>query len=209
MTAIEKSAQHIADQLGVKMDAGSAMLLPDGSGCFTASKPLPKDHWSCVDADGFNVPPMLLRMAHNDPSRQMVRKAIIAAGRYAVRASTMNGKEPDFDPDALCLNMVVGLIGYATDDGLIDEDWGNPKPIPPLFSLKHLPEVPAMLEIIHLLVSELDDLSRIEPVYRREEFTGALKPTASNARILSLALENKARALFARTHETTTDSARG
>lgn len=34
-------------------------------------------------------------------SRQQFAEAIRNAGRYAVRTATMNGKEQDFDPDAL------------------------------------------------------------------------------------------------------------
>jgi hypothetical protein len=37
---------------------------------------------------------------------------IRAAGKYAVRCATMNGKEMDFDPDALLQNLVVGFLGY-------------------------------------------------------------------------------------------------
>ena len=49
------------------------------------------------------------------------------AGKYAVRCATMNGKEMDFDPDALLQNLVVGFLGYFTEDGLDHEDdWANP-----------------------------------------------------------------------------------
>jgi len=105
-------------------------VLPDGSGFFTASFPLPRDHWSTVD--GANVPPMPLRMAEGDARKRMA-DAIRAATKYAIRASTFNGKDPDFDPDALVQNMVVGLLGYHTADGLTDDSWGNPELVPPLF----------------------------------------------------------------------------
>ena len=95
-------------------------LLPDGSGFATMSMPLPKDHWLFVE--GYNEPPMPLRIGTSDPSREVFREMLIAAGRYAVRASTMNGKEVDFDPDAMVGNFVVGMLGYYTHDGLSHAD---------------------------------------------------------------------------------------
>jgi hypothetical protein len=50
-----------------------------------------------------------------------------AAGRYAVRCATMNGKEMDFDPDALIQNLLVGMLGYWTDNGLSSDEWANPR----------------------------------------------------------------------------------
>lgn len=49
------------------------------------------------------------------------------AGRYAVKCATMNGTEMDFDPDALLQNLVVGMLGYWTDNGLTDDEWANPE----------------------------------------------------------------------------------
>ena len=82
-----------------------------------------KDHWST--AEGVNVPPMPRRMGTDDPGRNIQADMIRAAARYAVRASTMNGKE-SFDPDALVQNFVVGLLGYWTPDGLSADAWANP-----------------------------------------------------------------------------------
>ena len=56
---------------------------------------------------------MPLRMGTDNPERQAMNQKVWAAAKYAVRSATMNGKEPDFDPDALCQNMVVGLLGFA------------------------------------------------------------------------------------------------
>ena len=53
------------------------------------------------------------------------------AAKYAVVGATMRGKDTDFDPDALVQNMVVGLLGYFTHDGLSDESWQNPEVTPP------------------------------------------------------------------------------
>lgn len=41
------------------------------------------------------------------------RDAVKAALRYAIRGATMNGKEMDFDPDALVLNAAYALCGPA------------------------------------------------------------------------------------------------
>lgn len=89
--------------------------LPDGSGFAVASFPLPKEHW--LYAEGANEPPAPYRRGTVDPYREMMRQEIIAVAKYAIRASTMNGKETDFDPDAMVQNFVVGMIGYFTPDG--------------------------------------------------------------------------------------------
>ena len=50
------------------------------------------------------------------------------AGRYAVKCATMDGREMDFDPDALIQNLVVGMLVLWNDDGLCKgDDWANPK----------------------------------------------------------------------------------
>tara|TARA_B100000929_G_scaffold290199_1_gene283017 strand:- start:845 stop:1180 length:336 start_codon:yes stop_codon:yes gene_type:complete len=92
-----------------------ATELPDGSGFFTGSFPLPKDHW--IYAEGSNVPPMLLRCGTADPRRAELEQAIREGVRYALKASTMNGQDDDYDPDAVVQNAIVGIIGYFTPDG--------------------------------------------------------------------------------------------
>ena len=42
---MDQSITKLVEDAGGKIDEGSVMALPDGSGCFTASWPLPKDHW--------------------------------------------------------------------------------------------------------------------------------------------------------------------
>ena len=107
--------------------------LPDGSGFALMSMPLPKDHWSVVNPDAPNVPPAPFKMGVEDDvmvrvlgragtasaimTRQQFADALHNAGKYAYRCATMNGKEPDLDPDALLQNLVVGLLGYWTIDG--------------------------------------------------------------------------------------------
>jgi len=87
--------------------------------------PLPKDHW--LYAEGYNVPPMTIRVGTDDPRRGDMEDAIREAGRYALRCATMNGKDNDFDPDALLRNLIVGMLGYWTPDGFDRENaWANP-----------------------------------------------------------------------------------
>lgn len=78
--------------------------LPDGSGCFVGSLPLPKAHWLYApQADGGDTPKPILDESQRD--------AVKAALRWAVRGATMRGTEADFDPDALVLNAAYALCG--------------------------------------------------------------------------------------------------
>ena len=122
VSKIPKLIQGLADGVGGTID--SVVALPDGSGFATMTLPLPKDHWST--AEGFAVPPMPMRMGTDDPGRTIKADQIRAAARYAIRASTMNGKDPAFDPDAMVQNFVVGMLGYWTKDGLSEDAWANP-----------------------------------------------------------------------------------
>lgn len=140
--------QQIADMCGGKVT--SVMQMPDGSGGATVTFPLRSDHW-IYGPSAFNVPPMVMRMGHRDRitfgvtdqtlppeggtitfatttwTKQEMRQAIVAAGKYAVKSATMNGADMDFDPDALIQNLVVGFLGYFTETGLDKEDsWANP-----------------------------------------------------------------------------------
>jgi hypothetical protein len=114
----------IADAVDGKID--SAGILPDGSGFATMSMPLPKDHWSLLDDGEFEPPPMSFPMGTDNPDRRLWVERIRAAAKYAYRASTLNGKEPDLDPDALIQNLIVGMLGYWTPDGLSNDTWANP-----------------------------------------------------------------------------------
>lgn len=119
-----------------KAEASPVTVLPDGSAFSTMTFPLPKDHW--LTAEGYNIPPMPMRMGVGSERNTMAEK-VRAAARYAVRASTMNGAEDDFDPDAMVQNMVVGLLGYWTADGANGEvdstgtPLFDPVPLPPLY----------------------------------------------------------------------------
>jgi len=92
--------------------------LPDGSGFATMSWPLPKDHWiyGIQDAGFSGEPPARFRMGQGD-LRNVLADIIREAGKYAVKASTMCGKEIDFDPDAMVQNLVVAFLGFWTEDG--------------------------------------------------------------------------------------------
>lgn len=113
----------IAEQCGGKID--SVGQCPDGSGFATVSFPLPKDHW--IYKEGFNVPPMPFRLGtRQSEMRELVSKKIREVAKYAIRASTMNGTEIDFDPDAMVQNFVIGMLGYHTEDGLSCDASANP-----------------------------------------------------------------------------------
>lgn len=122
--------EEIAEAVGGTIT--EAGRLPDGSGFAVMSMPLPKDHWIYGDParegdHGFEPPPMPFRLGTKDPQRKQWADMLRVAGKYAVRAATMKGKEMDFDPDALLQNLVVGFLGYWTEDGLDHDDaWANP-----------------------------------------------------------------------------------
>ena len=150
----EKIARELIESVGGKVTEVSGPL-PDGSGFMIGSFPLPKDHW-IYDGDRhesygvFNTPPMVFKMgakeaamliiAERDDSqdaglpvakgvtmtKQSFADAIREAGKYAVRCATLNGKDMDFDPDALLQNLVTGFLGYHTENGLSDDEWANP-----------------------------------------------------------------------------------
>lgn len=106
------------DAIRMIREAGGAVesvgILPDGSGFATGTFPLPADHW--LTAPGENVPPMPWKTGVG-PFRTEKAQQIRDAARYAIRASTDNGSENDFDPDAMVQNLIVGLLGYWTVDG--------------------------------------------------------------------------------------------
>ena len=100
---------------GEARDSG-VTVLPDGSAFFTATLPLPASHWlyapQCEQWDSerdtsADTPHPILTNEH--------RHAVMAAMRWAIRGATMNGKEMDFDPDALALNAAYALCGPAID----------------------------------------------------------------------------------------------
>ena len=118
--------EEIAEATGGKIE--DVTLLPDGHGFATMSFPLPEDHWiyGLEFGDEFENPPMPFRMGTDDPRRKHYTYALRQAGKYAVRAATRNGKDDDFDPDAIIHNLIVGFLGYQTPTGLSDVPQFNP-----------------------------------------------------------------------------------
>lgn len=96
----EEIIKQLADDIAGKID--EIGVLPDGSSFAIMSMPLPKDHWIYeTDEYGYiGEPPMPQRMG------------------YAIKASTSCGKNMDFDPDAMCQNLIIGMLGYWTPNGL-------------------------------------------------------------------------------------------
>lgn len=98
-------------------------ILPDGSAFALGSFPLPADHWLYESKDErftcVGAPPAPLRLG-NGPLRDAMAAMLWEAGKYAVRAATRCGTELDFDPDALVMNLVVGLLGPGTETGYPD-----------------------------------------------------------------------------------------
>lgn len=138
--------EQIAEMAGGTITSGG--ILPDGSGFATLSIPLPETHWlyrgDVKHEWGWsNIPPMPFRMGANEHAifapqregfgvppimtRDEVAERIRSAGKYAVRCATLNGKDNDFDPDALIQNLVIGMLGYWTADGLSGESFGDPE----------------------------------------------------------------------------------
>lgn len=94
-------------------------VLPDGSAFGVISLPLPNGHWLFAEPEsGCEEPPMPMQMGTDDPRRVEMKEMLQRAGRYAIRAATSNGKINDFDPDALIQNLIIGMLGYNTTDGV-------------------------------------------------------------------------------------------
>lgn len=125
--------QELANAIGGNVDDMQEIPGSGGDGFAVVSFPLPADHW--LTAPGREPPPMPMRMGIH-AKRYDVQDKIREAARYAIRASTMNGSVPDFDPDAMVQNFVVGMLGYHTTDGLSDNAWANPDPVPEMFAGK-------------------------------------------------------------------------
>jgi hypothetical protein len=115
--------KKLANMAGGKIEEVGGPL-PDGSGFAVMSFPLPKDHW--LTKEGYDNPPMPFRMGMSDPRREEWAAKIREAARYAIRASTDNGKIDDFDPDAMVQNFTTGMLGYWTPTGLSSESMFNP-----------------------------------------------------------------------------------
>jgi hypothetical protein len=93
------------------MDVSETTVLPDGSAFLVGSLPLPKDHWLYAERT-YSKPDQIEPDELPAPIlTHEQRVEVVAAIRYAIRAATMCGKEPDYDPDALVQNAVFALCG--------------------------------------------------------------------------------------------------
>jgi hypothetical protein len=111
----------------------ASLSLPDGSAFGSTGRPLPKDHWLFQRARNGEIPapPMPIRMG-TGPARDAMEVGIADAVRWAFKIVTRNGQDMGTDPDALVRNVILGLLGYETPDGLSRGD-RNPDPVPPEF----------------------------------------------------------------------------
>lgn len=157
-TKVPDILSELADGVGGTIH--ECEVLSDGSGFATMSMPLPEDHWLHERAaDGFSLPaPYPLLAGRGSLSRDFLEDLITPAVRYGVKAATNDGREEDFDPDALVRNVLNGTFGLWTDNGLTnDEDmakyWDPEKP----GSLKT-----ALLEALSLALN--DGLLSVEDV---------------------------------------------
>lgn len=159
-------------------------ILPDGSAFSTLSFPLPKGHWLYVP--GVNVPPMPFRCGTDNPRHHDLAAMVRSAARYAIRASTMNGEDESFDPDAMVQNFVVGMLGYHTPDGLCDYDtddaWANPDPVPKLFDetfrrINVTEEVKRQNEALHAHIDKLE-AAKDEAYHERNQVVAGLAALA-------------------------------
>ena len=79
--------------------------LPDGSGCFTMSLPLPKDHW--IYRQEFHVP---------HPCVPSYWRTVVAEQvKHALWSCTQRGNDMDFDPDAVVMTACNNILGYHSE----------------------------------------------------------------------------------------------
>jgi len=88
--------------MNANKDNTNITILPDDTAVIVMKTELPRTHWL------YMVEP------NNPPSPTMnqgSRQDIIKAMRWAIRASTNNGMDMNFDPDAMVMNMCYALMG--------------------------------------------------------------------------------------------------
>lgn len=175
---IEELAGHVGGTIT------ECAVLPDGSGFATMSMPLPTDHWLYADDGTYDAPPMPLRMGTEHADRQAMNEKVRAAARYAIRASTMKGKEIDFDPDAMVQNFVVGLLGYHTPDGLSSDTWANPSS--PIGAASEASDASRDVEIGRRAIKILREFIRQERVTRATYATDIGLATAADHALVLL-----------------------
>lgn len=79
-------------------------ILPDDSSFFVASFPLPEDHWIYSKDEHQAMPQVYIQT-----NRDVIRNA----AKWAIKACTYDGKDMDFDPDALVNSLVRAICGQS------------------------------------------------------------------------------------------------
>ena len=94
--------------------------LPDGSGFATMSFALREDHWLYERTpEGYAPLPKYHMLAPKQSlAREYLEPLVMDAVRYGVKCATLDGREDDFDPDALVGQARNGLFGLHTETGL-------------------------------------------------------------------------------------------
>jgi hypothetical protein len=75
---------------------------------FTATFPLPADHWLYAED---REPPAALA---GTPDREKMRAVVRRAAQYATRSALANGRITDPDPDAFVQALEVAFFGFAS-----------------------------------------------------------------------------------------------
>ncbi len=94
-----------------QQEDNSTTVLPDGSAFFTASFPLPKGHWLYGPMDDWDDARDEFAECPEPVLAPDMRKSVMIAARYAIRAATACGTAEVYDPDALVLNLQYALCG--------------------------------------------------------------------------------------------------
>lgn len=124
---------------------------------------LPENHWLFSNPE-YRTPPMGLRVGQVVPGdsryRAVLSRHVVNAARYALRDATRNGTSRDIDPDALVQQIVIGLFGYHTDQGLSAEPTHNPADIPKGIHSELLALVAGRCDIAPLYMEPTDEPPR-------------------------------------------------
>lgn len=90
-----------------------------GSGFAVLSLELPKDHWLYTTTeDGFTPPaPWPLLYPGHTLAREYLSRELQPGVQYGIKTVTYNGREDDFDPDAMVNQILNGIFGVHTSTG--------------------------------------------------------------------------------------------
>ena len=73
--------------------------------CATASLPLPKDHWIYQKSPKLDPLPGITTELLK-PIRERIKDAL----KHTIIVCTNNGRDMDFDPDAMCMTLIYTLL---------------------------------------------------------------------------------------------------